>query len=103
MDVHYSKNCLDDDRKVHKCNQCDSVFSCEIPLRTHFKTHSGDKSNKCNQCDYAPSQVSNLRTHLKTRRKEEKEMHTDMIFVKTFTRPEISEPKCCTKTRKSEN
>ena len=24
-------------------------------LRTHFKTHSGEKSNKCNQCDCASS------------------------------------------------
>ena len=34
-------------------------------LRTHLKTHNGEKSNKCNQCDFAFFQSSNLRTHLK--------------------------------------
>ena len=36
-------------------------------LRTHLKTHSGEKSNKCNQCDDAASEASKLRRHLKTR------------------------------------
>ena len=31
-------------------------------LRTHLKTHSGEKSNKCNQCDYASSQAYHLTT-----------------------------------------
>ena len=35
-------------------------------LRTHLKTHSGEKPNKCNQCRYASSQASNFRTNLKT-------------------------------------
>ena len=35
-------------------------------LRTHLKTHSGEKSNKCNQCDYVSSRADSLRAHLKT-------------------------------------
>ena len=31
-------------------------------LRTHLKTHHGEKSNKCNQCDFA----SHLKRHTKT-------------------------------------
>ena len=35
-------------------------------LRTHLKTHSGEKSNKCNQCDNACSDPSPFSRHLKT-------------------------------------
>ena len=30
------------------------------------ETYTGEKSNKCKQCDYASSQAGDLRTHLKT-------------------------------------
>ena len=51
--------------KPNKCNQCDYASSRAGDLRTHLKTHSGEKSNKCDQCDFASSRAGHLRTHLK--------------------------------------
>ena len=59
------KKRTDIDIKSKKCNQCDFASSRADTLRTHLKTHSGEKPNKCNQCDYATSQTSHLKTHLK--------------------------------------
>ena len=50
-------------RKV-KCKHCDFACSQVGHLRTHLKTHSGEKPNKCNQCGFASSDASSLRTHL---------------------------------------
>ena len=52
--------------KTKKCNQCDYAPSHAGQLRTHLRTHSGEKLNKCNQCNYAFFDASNLRKHLKT-------------------------------------
>ena len=52
--------------KSNDCNQCGYATSHAGHLKTHLKTHSGEKSDKCNQCDYACSDPSALRTHMKT-------------------------------------
>ena len=52
------KGNIDNVIKPHKCNQCDYASSHASHLRTHFKKHSGEKSNKCNQCDFASSWAS---------------------------------------------
>ena len=51
--------------KSHKCKQCEYVSSQEGILRRHYKTHSGEKSNKCNRCDYASFHAFSLRRHMK--------------------------------------
>ena len=51
--------------KSDKCHQCDFASSRAGHLRIHLKTHSGEKSNKCNQCNFATAYASILRTHLK--------------------------------------
>ena len=63
--VEIRKKNTDNIIKSNKCNQCDYASSQTGHLRTHLKTHSGEKSNKCNQCDYACSDPSSFRRHLK--------------------------------------
>ena len=53
-------------RTKHKCNICDYASLRAGNLRTHLKTHSGEKAYKCSQCDFATVHAHNLRTHLKT-------------------------------------
>ena len=60
------KKKIDNAIKSNKCNQCEYASSHAGHLRTHLKTHSGEKPNKCNQCDFASVEAGHLRTHLKT-------------------------------------
>ena len=52
--------------KPHKCNQCDFASVLASNLRRHLRTHSGEKIYKCSQCDFASIQAVHLRMHLKT-------------------------------------
>ena len=66
MDNDHGQNDLNDDKRAHKCNQCEYVSSWASCLSSHLKTHTGEKPNKCNQCNYASSRAGDLRKHLKT-------------------------------------
>ena len=62
--------------KSNKCNQCDYASSRAYHLRTHLKTHSGEKPNKCNQCDYACSDPTSLSRHMKRHSVERRKVTT---------------------------
>ena len=51
--------------KLNKCNQCDFASSYAYSLKMHMKAHTQEKSHKCSQCDYATSNASNFKTHMK--------------------------------------
>ena len=51
--------------KSNICNPYDFACTDQSSLSKHVKRHTGQKSNKCNQCDYASTSAGNLRTYLK--------------------------------------
>ena len=85
MDIDHVKIDLNDDRKAHKCNQCEFTSSWVGVLRRHLKIHSGEKSNKCTQCDYASSQASHMRTHMKTHSGEKSNKYNQCDFASSQT------------------
>ena len=53
--------------KNHKCNLCESTFSCTNHLNTHITTvHEKSKIFKCDFCDKSYGQKSHLNVHIKT-------------------------------------
>ena len=70
--------------KLNKCNQCDYASSRADVLRTLLKAHNGEKSNKCDQCDFASSQAGNLRRHLKTHSGEKSNQCNQCDFAPSY-------------------
>ncbi|KAI1285288.1 Oocyte zinc finger protein [Halotydeus destructor] len=55
--------------QVHKklrpyvCSQCGHSAASRSALRTHVRSHTGEKPFKCDQCDYTTSDHNSLRRH----------------------------------------
>ncbi|VDM61071.1 unnamed protein product [Angiostrongylus costaricensis] len=64
----------EDSEEPKKCevNGCSRAFSLEANLKSHLKTHTGEKPHKCQFCDRAFSHPYNLRVHISRRHKDKK-------------------------------